>query len=126
MCWQVNEDDRPSFIALRYQFDRILSKQRSFNEHYIDLSNPVAMETDEKETKLSQSNDSIVIASNNCSSANPLELSHLSNLYVDSPTHSSDIKDRPMRLSLQVQQFIPIEGITPGGISLPADAHNWS
>ena len=129
-CWEALPDDRPLFGDLRSNFDRILSRQRNFDENYIDLSGatntlaaPIpsidAASVTEDEEPVKEMKEKERMLSN----------SRLSNVYVESPSHSNDFKtERPTRLSFQGDTLSPTAAVTPGGISLPVnnESKSWN
>ena len=128
-CWEALPDERPLFSELRSNFDRILSRQRNFNENYIDLSDTSTLAAPipsidgasivEEEEPVKEMKEKERVLSN----------SRLSNVYVESPSHSYDFKtERPTRLSFQGDTLSPTAAATPGGISLPInnESKSWN
>lgn len=151
--WQELPSDRPTFIDLRSKFDSLLSRQRNAGELYIDLNlNTSGMAAElgvckgksellEVERKLSQNSnpfesiqEEMVMETSNDSGMDSTR--HVTNPYVDYPTHTAENPTRPIHLVLPREQsstsilrpltspaHLPHEGHSPGNISLPLPMH---
>ena len=124
-CWNEEPQNRPKFTNLRHQFDVMLSKQKNAYDLYIDL----AVNEKEKcyEQKLLSPYPPVSNNSHQSFDANSdklpeqcINVNGSTNVYVDSPTHSSF---QEAGVNITQMNTSPTNGTmlgsSPSGISLP-------